>query len=85
MDWSRWQALDFAQLNHSTVSFYDDPEPETAASRWNRVSLNASKVGQGLSKDAKALKLAFQHWIEACCTAGVWYYLLLFYALQMCV
>uniref|UniRef100_M8CR34 IQ domain-containing protein IQM3 n=1 Tax=Aegilops tauschii TaxID=37682 RepID=M8CR34_AEGTA len=61
----RWQALDFARLNHSTVSFYDDPEPETAASRWNRVSLNASKVGQGLSKDAKALKLAFQHWIEA--------------------
>lgn len=60
-----WQALEFAQLNHSTVSFYDDPEPETAASRWNRVSLNASKVGQGLSKDAKALKLAFQHWIEA--------------------
>ncbi|VAI43478.1 unnamed protein product [Triticum turgidum subsp. durum] len=60
-----WQALDFARLNHSTVSFYDDPEPETAASRWNRVSLNASKVGQGLSKDAKALKLAFQHWIEA--------------------
>uniref|UniRef100_A0ACD5YID1 Uncharacterized protein n=1 Tax=Avena sativa TaxID=4498 RepID=A0ACD5YID1_AVESA len=60
-----WQALDFARLNHSTVSFYDDPEPETAASRWNRVSLNASKVGQGLSKDAKARKLAFQHWIEA--------------------
>ncbi|KAE8780367.1 IQ domain-containing protein IQM3 [Hordeum vulgare] len=60
-----WQALDFARLNHSTVSFYDGPEPETAASRWNRVSLNASKVGQGLSKDAKALKLAFQHWIEA--------------------
>ncbi|EMS66281.1 hypothetical protein TRIUR3_31639 [Triticum urartu] len=62
---STWEALDFARLNHSTVSFYDDPEPETAASRWNRVSLNASKVGQGLSKDAKALKLAFQHWIEA--------------------
>ncbi|KAL6641888.1 hypothetical protein ACP70R_020069 [Stipagrostis hirtigluma subsp. patula] len=60
-----WQALDFARLNHSTVSFFDEPKPETAASRWNRVSLNASKVGQGLSRDAKALKLAFQHWIEA--------------------
>lgn len=23
------------------------------------------QVGKGLSKDAKALKLAFQHWIEA--------------------
>ncbi|KAF5940585.1 hypothetical protein HYC85_021752 [Camellia sinensis] len=35
------------------------------ASRWNRIRLNASKVGKGLSKDAKAQKLAFQHWIEA--------------------
>ncbi|KAL5206732.1 hypothetical protein ABZP36_034941 [Zizania latifolia] len=60
-----WQALDFARLSHSTVSFFDDPKPETASSRWSRVSLNASKVGQGLSRDAKALKLAFQHWIEA--------------------
>ncbi|XP_066359267.1 IQ domain-containing protein IQM3-like [Miscanthus floridulus] len=60
-----WQALDFARLSHSTVSFFDEPKPETAASRWNRVGLNASKVGQGLSRDGKALKLAFQHWIEA--------------------
>ncbi|KAK3119753.1 hypothetical protein QOZ80_9AG0674710 [Eleusine coracana subsp. coracana] len=60
-----WQALEFAQLNYSTVSFFDEPKPETAASRWNRVTLNASKVGQGLSRDGKALKLAFQHWIEA--------------------
>jgi hypothetical protein len=40
----RWQALDYARLEHSTVSFFDEPKPETAASRWNRVSLNASKV-----------------------------------------
>ncbi|XP_027070853.1 IQ domain-containing protein IQM3-like [Coffea arabica] len=60
-----WQALDFARLNHSTVSFFNFSKPESAASRWNRVSLNASKVGKGLSKDAKAQKLAFQHWIEA--------------------
>ncbi|KAK6139996.1 hypothetical protein DH2020_026270 [Rehmannia glutinosa] len=59
-----WQALDFARLNHSTISFFN-LKPETAASRWNRVRLNASKVGKGLSKDAKAQKLAFQHWIEA--------------------
>jgi hypothetical protein len=26
------------------------------------------QVGQGLSKDAKARKLAFQHWIEAVST-----------------
>ncbi|KAK7355420.1 hypothetical protein VNO80_14675 [Phaseolus coccineus] len=58
-----WQLMDFARLNHSTISFFN--LPETAASRWNRVKLNASKVGKGLSLDAKALKLAFQHWIEA--------------------
>ncbi|PKA52449.1 hypothetical protein AXF42_Ash020410 [Apostasia shenzhenica] len=60
-----WQALDYARLNHSTISFFNYKKPETAISRWNRVSINASKVGQGLSKDGKALKLAFQHWIEA--------------------
>ncbi|XP_058207725.1 IQ domain-containing protein IQM3-like [Rhododendron vialii] len=58
-----WQAIDYARLNHSTISYFY--QPETAASRWNRISLNASKVGKGLSKDAKAQKLAFQHWIEA--------------------
>ncbi|KAG4123675.1 hypothetical protein ERO13_D11G340600v2 [Gossypium hirsutum] len=60
-----WQVLDYARLNHSTISFFDNLKPETAASRWNRVLLNASKIGKGLSEDAKAQKLAFQHWIEA--------------------
>ncbi|WOL02280.1 IQ domain-containing protein IQM3-like isoform X2 [Canna indica] len=60
-----WQVIDFARLNRSTVSFFDHVKPETPISRWNRISLNASKVGKGLSKDGKALKLAFQHWIEA--------------------
>ncbi|XP_074561462.1 IQ domain-containing protein IQM3-like [Curcuma longa] len=60
-----WQAIDFVRLNRSTVSFFDHVKQETAISRWNRISLNASKVGRGLSKDGKALKLAFQHWIEA--------------------
>ncbi|GFQ04088.1 hypothetical protein PHJA_002552700 [Phtheirospermum japonicum] len=59
------QVLDFVALNQSTLSFYNNSKPETPASRWNRVILNASKVGKGLSKDAKAQKLAFQHWIEA--------------------
>ncbi|XP_010515762.1 PREDICTED: IQ domain-containing protein IQM3-like [Camelina sativa] len=60
-----WQAMDYARLNHSTISFFDYSRPETAVSRWNRVSLNASKVGKGLSIVDKAQKLAFQHWIEA--------------------
>jgi hypothetical protein len=29
------------RLNHITLSF-DEPKPETVASRWNRVSLNKS-------------------------------------------
>ncbi|KAF8020721.1 hypothetical protein BT93_G1223 [Corymbia citriodora subsp. variegata] len=58
-----WQAIDYARLNRNTISFFNFPE--SAASRWNRVGLIASKVGKGLSKDAKAQKLAFQHWIEA--------------------
>ncbi|KAI9153648.1 hypothetical protein LWI28_014461 [Acer negundo] len=60
-----WQAIDYARLNHSTISFFDFSKPETAASKWNRAILNASKVGKGLSNDSKAQKLAFQHWIEA--------------------
>ncbi|KAL5743175.1 hypothetical protein ACOSP7_029907 [Xanthoceras sorbifolium] len=60
-----WQAIDYARLNHSTISFFNFSKPETPASKWNRVILNASKVGKGLSKDSKAQKLAFQHWIEA--------------------
>ncbi|KAM7264423.1 hypothetical protein ACFE04_002106 [Oxalis oulophora] len=59
-----WQAIDYARLKHSTISFFNE-QPETVVSRWNRVGMNASKVGKGLSKDAKAQKLAFQHWIEA--------------------
>ncbi|XP_060676087.1 IQ domain-containing protein IQM3 isoform X2 [Ziziphus jujuba] len=60
-----WQAIDYARLNHSTISFFDYHKSETVASRWSRISLIASKVGKGLCKDSKAKKLAFQYWIEA--------------------
>ncbi|KAK1393559.1 hypothetical protein POM88_012615 [Heracleum sosnowskyi] len=60
-----WQAINYARLNHSSISFFNFSLPETISSRWIRISLNASKVGKGLSKDAKGQKLAFQHWIEA--------------------
>ncbi|KAI8008295.1 IQ domain-containing protein IQM3 [Camellia lanceoleosa] len=60
-----WQAINYARLNRSTISFFNFSKPETAASRWSRISMNASKVGKGLCKDNKAQKLAFQHWIEA--------------------
>ncbi|KAF9680445.1 hypothetical protein SADUNF_Sadunf06G0121900 [Salix dunnii] len=60
-----WKALDFAALERSSVSFFNDEKPETAVSRWARARTRAAKVGKGLSKDEKAQKLALQHWLEA--------------------
>ncbi|RZC87977.1 hypothetical protein C5167_004156 [Papaver somniferum] len=51
----RWQAINHARLNLSTISYFY--VPETPISRWDR-------VGKGATTDAKARKLAFQHWIE---------------------
>ncbi|KAI3458868.1 hypothetical protein Pfo_015531 [Paulownia fortunei] len=60
-----WQAIEYARLNHSTTAFFNFFQPEKPSSRWSRISWNASKVGKGLGRNAKAKKLAFQHWIEA--------------------
>ncbi|KAJ8899993.1 hypothetical protein K2173_024104 [Erythroxylum novogranatense] len=60
-----WKLLDFAELKRSSISFFDIEKPETAISRWSRARTKAAKVGKGLSKDAKARKLALQHWLEA--------------------
>ncbi|XP_072965370.1 IQ domain-containing protein IQM1-like [Typha angustifolia] len=60
-----WKALDFASLEHSSVSFFNGEKHETASSRWARAGTRAAKVGKGLSKNAKAQKLALQHWLEA--------------------
>ncbi|KAJ1687477.1 hypothetical protein LUZ63_018867 [Rhynchospora breviuscula] len=60
-----WKALDFASLDHSSISFFNEKKQETAASRWARALTRAAKVGKGLSKSSKAQKLALQHWLEA--------------------
>ncbi|XP_011047105.1 PREDICTED: uncharacterized protein LOC105141558 [Populus euphratica] len=60
-----WKLLDFAELKRSSISFFDIEKPESAISRWSRARMRAAKVGKGLSKDAKARKLALQHWLEA--------------------
>ncbi|XP_042000221.1 IQ domain-containing protein IQM2-like [Salvia splendens] len=60
-----WKLLDFAELKHSSVSFFDIDRRETAISRWSRARTRAAKVGKGLSKNGKAQKLALQHWLEA--------------------
>uniref|UniRef100_A0ACD5VMA7 Uncharacterized protein n=1 Tax=Avena sativa TaxID=4498 RepID=A0ACD5VMA7_AVESA len=60
-----WKAYDSASLNIKSISFFDEAKQETAASRWSRARKRIAKVGKGLSKDAKAQKLALQHWLEA--------------------
>ncbi|GAB4856129.1 hypothetical protein Ancab_024769 [Ancistrocladus abbreviatus] len=62
---SWWKLLDFAELKHSSVSFFDIEHHETAFSRWSRAKTRAAKVGKGLCKNDKARKLALQHWLEA--------------------
>ncbi|KAL1832008.1 hypothetical protein ACET3Z_001659 [Daucus carota] len=62
---SWWKLLDFAELKHSSVSFFDIEKHETAISRWSRARTRAAKVGKGLSQNNKARKLALQHWLEA--------------------
>ncbi|KAJ7980575.1 IQ domain-containing protein [Quillaja saponaria] len=62
---SWWKLLDFAELKHSSISFFDIEKHETAISRWSRARTRAAKVGKGLSKNDKAQKLALQHWLEA--------------------
>ncbi|KAH9614212.1 hypothetical protein KSS87_022266 [Heliosperma pusillum] len=62
---SWWKLLDFAQLKHSSISFFHIEHHETAISRWSRAKTRAAKLGKGLSKNGKAQKLALQHWLEA--------------------
>ncbi|KAL3649325.1 hypothetical protein CASFOL_005728 [Castilleja foliolosa] len=62
---SWWKLLDFAELKHSSISFFDIEKHETAFSRWSRARTRAAKVGKGLSENGKARKLALQHWLEA--------------------
>ncbi|KAF5822921.1 hypothetical protein HanRHA438_Chr01g0033211 [Helianthus annuus] len=59
------RVLDSAELQRSSVSFFDIDKHESAISRWARARTRAAKVGKGLSKNCKAQKLALQHWLEA--------------------
>ncbi|KAK4777790.1 hypothetical protein SAY87_017977 [Trapa incisa] len=60
-----WEVLDSVELNNSSITFFDEGKHETAISRWSRARTRAAKVGKGLSKNDKAQKLTFQHWLEA--------------------
>ncbi|KAK4746807.1 hypothetical protein SAY87_025844 [Trapa incisa] len=60
-----WKAIDYAALNHRSVSFYRNNKPETVVSRWARAMKRVAKLGKGLLLDEKAQQLALQHWLEA--------------------
>ncbi|KAG9136317.1 hypothetical protein Leryth_003902 [Lithospermum erythrorhizon] len=42
-----WKLLDFVELKHSSISFFDTDKHETAISRWSRARTKAAKVGKG--------------------------------------
>ncbi|GAA0171104.1 hypothetical protein LIER_43892 [Lithospermum erythrorhizon] len=46
-----WKLLDFVELKHSSISFFDTDKHETAISRWSRARTKAAKVGKGLIPD----------------------------------
>ncbi|CAL0306443.1 unnamed protein product [Lupinus luteus] len=41
---SWWKLLDFAELKHSSISFFDIEKHETAISRWSRARTRAAKI-----------------------------------------
>lgn len=41
---SWWKLLDFAELKHSSISFFEIEKHETAISRWSRAKNRAAKV-----------------------------------------
>ncbi|KAH9554658.1 hypothetical protein CY35_08G075000 [Sphagnum magellanicum] len=53
------------RLQDNLEQSYSHGKTDTVAERWHRVVMKAAMVGRGLSKDAKALKLGLQHWLEA--------------------
>jgi len=60
-----WNLVDSVVLQEYTQLYYAHSESWRASDNWKRLNRKAAKVGKGLSKDNKALKLALQHWLEA--------------------
>lgn len=60
-----WNLLDAVVLQEHTQHYYAHSKSWKARENWQRLKRKASKVGKGLEKDHKALKLALQHWLEA--------------------
>jgi hypothetical protein len=60
-----WNVVDSAVLQQQTLQYYAHSKSWKANDNWKRLKRKASKLGKGLAKDNKALKLALQHWLEA--------------------
>ncbi|XVF07714.1 hypothetical protein REPUB_Repub06bG0163400 [Reevesia pubescens] len=59
-----WGVLDYVRLNHSTISFFNYLKPETAASRWSRIRLNASKIDPR-HRYGHNLHIYYEEWCKA--------------------
>lgn len=54
---SWWKLLDFAELKHSSISFFDIDKHETAISRWSRARTRAAKVNFDHTQMQKLLNI----------------------------
>jgi len=60
-----WNVVDAAVLHQHTLQYYAHSKSWKANDNWKRLKRKASKLGKGLEKNNKALKLALNHWLEA--------------------
>jgi hypothetical protein len=63
-----WGADEVSELSWWLISAIHDEGLTLCATQrgqWNEQQGSGMQVGRGLSKDAKALKLGLQHWLEA--------------------
>ncbi|KAG0592111.1 hypothetical protein M758_1G195200 [Ceratodon purpureus] len=60
-----WNVVDAVVLREHTLHYFAHSKSWKAHDNWKRLKRKASKLGKGLEKDNKALKLALEHWLEA--------------------
>ncbi|CAL5423584.1 unnamed protein product [Camellia sinensis] len=54
-----WKLLDFAELKHSSISFFEIEKPQTAISRWSRARTRAAKLGRVYQKTKELENLLY--------------------------
>ncbi|XP_062168019.1 IQ domain-containing protein IQM3-like isoform X2 [Alnus glutinosa] len=59
-----WQAIRYARLTRSTIPFFNFLEPESLASKWTRVSFNASTIDPR-HRYGHNLHMYYEEWCKA--------------------